>query len=102
MSDTKIVCISLLCFKALELCEDPYIYNPHSDTCFRLVSEPKSRSDAKKHCEDNNEHLVTLPTAESSRWLREKAGEMGSSGDPSKCKLYHYLFVSFHLMCSAK
>ena len=35
-------------------------------------------ADAKQFCADRGEYLMTFATAESSRWFREKATELGA------------------------
>ena len=70
-------------FTAVGVCPESYIYNPHEDSCFRLVETLMTWDDADKTCRDAGEFLVTFSTAASSHWFRAKAVEL-SSDNPGK------------------
>ena len=59
-------------------CKEPYIYNPHSDTCIRISESEATYDDAKRECESSGEFLVTFGTAAASQWLREKGSELAA------------------------
>ena len=69
-----------------------YIHNTISDTCFRLVTETKSREEAQQHCASEGGYLLTFPTAEASTWFRAKATELAQSDNSGKS--YMFLGVS--------
>ncbi|XP_067944528.1 C-type Lectin CRL-like [Watersipora subatra] len=50
-------------------CTAPYIRNPHSNTCIRLVNTYKTWEDANNDCHANGENLATFETLESCFWL---------------------------------
>ena len=72
-----------MCFIKLYLapstCEDPHIHNPISGTCFWLGPSKMARDSAQQYCVEEGGYLVTFSTADASRWVREKATELGSS-----------------------
>ena len=59
-------------------CQEPYIYNPYSDTCIRISESKATYDDAKRECESSGECLVTFKTAAASRWLTEKRNELAA------------------------
>ena len=61
------------------VCEEPYIHNPLSNTCFRLVSGKQPRDNAKSNCEAEDEFLLTFRTASASVWFRNKVRELQSA-----------------------
>ena len=58
-------------------CDNCYLHNPYTNTCYGLFTQEKTWEDAKQFCEDRGEHLVTFPSAESSIWFRQKGEELG-------------------------
>ena len=58
---------------AVGVCPSPYVYNPHSDTCFRLMNDTATWDDANNTCRGAGKYLVTFAAAAASQWLRAKA-----------------------------
>ena len=73
-------------------CTDPYIYNPHSDTCFRLIDSNKNWNDAKNYCESQGEYLVTFSTAAASQWLRAKREELLLENSGMLLSFFYFLY----------
>ena len=58
---------------------DNYMYNPHSRTCIRLVTEEMTQPEAQAFCEVDGEQLATFRTAESMQWLRDQHAARGGN-----------------------
>jgi len=52
-------------------CPSGYIYNPHSSTCYKIVTLSKKWDDAKAYCEGNGDRLAVFDSLESISWARQ-------------------------------
>ena len=50
-------------------CPAGYIFNPHTTTCYGMVSQRSTWEDAKLHCEMRGEYLAVFETRKSANWL---------------------------------
>ena len=78
---------------AIGVCPESYIYNPHEDTCFRLVETLMTWEDADKTCRDADEYLVTFSTAASSQWFRAKAVELSANNSGKNNRFIVFLLA---------
>jgi len=52
------------------MCPGGYLYNPHSSSCFRIVTLYKTWDDSKKYCESAGERLAVFNSVDSISWAK--------------------------------
>lgn len=52
-------------------CPGDYIYNPHSQTCYRIVPIRRNWDDAQAYCENDEDRLAVFDSLKSISWAKQ-------------------------------
>ena len=85
----------LNCYLAKLKCPDSAVTNPYTYTCFWLEMSNKDWQGAKDQCETDGGHLLTFPSADSSKWFRDKAAKLATKHPGMSLEMHTKLLQIF-------